>query len=196
MQYSSGSDRTSTSKQQIHYFIAVVNREVITPQRRQSLIRHCISLQNLFIIENHSLYNSEMAAMKVADIKIKDLLDFSLPLGASISPSSERPQSTGTVHHRPVDYIPSNERHGVRRTANVIAMGHIKTENNPVEEKCPNVCVRNGEICTPYRHVKQEGQEEGGRGVIGGRCKRGGEEREMRASTGVCRGGMEEKRGK
>lgn len=49
-------------------------------------------------------------------------------------------------------------------------MGLVKEERkSPTrEERCPNVCVRNGVICTPYRRVSVKREEgECGRGQCG-----------------------------
>ena len=97
-----------------------------------------------------------MAAMRVQDIRIKDLLDFSLPPASSIAPGNVRPLSVGTVHHHPLNYIPNNERTGPQQAEfnPPRSFINVKTEK---DEKCPNVCVRNGVICAPYQRVKTEG---------------------------------------
>lgn len=85
-------------------------------------------------------------------IKIGDLLDFSSPLAVSTCPSGELPQSTGTVHHRPLNYTPEESMRRRQRKPSNKSCIEVEEE----EEKCPNVLVRNGVICTPYRVVKRE----------------------------------------
>lgn len=88
----------------------------------------------------------------MAVVKIGDLLDLSSPLAASISPNGERPRSGGTVHHHPPNYTPQDTsgRRREGKPGNHIAMGYTKVKEEE-DEKCPNVLVRNGVICTPYR---------------------------------------------
>ncbi len=98
--------------------------------------------------------------MAVATLKIGDLLDFSSPLAASMAPGNVPPQLTGTVHHRPSHYQPSETRqHRDGKSTNQISRRQIKVERETEEDKCPNVVVRNGVICTPYRAAKAEGSE-------------------------------------
>ena len=140
--------------------------------------------------------------MEVATIKIGDLLDLSSPLATSISPTCELPRSGGTVHHRPADYTPqsSGERRE-RKAANQMNAVRVKVERD--EEKCPNVMVRNGGICTPYRpiRVKREGGGESmtqpgwssqNGGMRGGEVA-GGMDRGTWKEGGVCEGRIPEK---
>ena len=120
--------------------------------------------------------------MAVAMIKIGDLLDFSSPLAASMPPGSVLPQLTGTVHHRPSHYEPSEaRRHRERKSSNPIPSRRIKVEDSE-EERCPNVVVRNGVICMPYRsegdESKRRGISDGSRGEMmeGHGCRLGGPE--------------------
>ena len=97
-------------------------------------------------------------SFKRSSVKIKDLLDFSSLLGSSISPDNERPRSTATVHHRPPHYIPKSHTDRSPSTGQKREI-HVKKEkdlnNNFI--KCPNVVVRDGIICMPYREtVKKE----------------------------------------
>ena len=102
--------------------------------------------------------------MAVATIKIGDLLDFSSPLAASMTPGNVQPQYTGTVHHRPTHFQPHHHNHHREhgRLTNQIQRRRIKVEKRetPEEERCPNVVVRNGVICTPYRSQMEERGEE------------------------------------
>jgi hypothetical protein len=96
----------------------------------------------------------------MATIKIGDLLDFSSPLVASTYQGAELPQLAATVHHRPPNYTPEDaggrRRRRERKPSSVFK---IKVEREE-EEKCPNVCVRNGVICTPYRAMKEDERRE------------------------------------
>ena len=91
--------------------------------------------------------------MAVATLKIGDLLDLSSPLAASMPPGNALTQLAGTVHHRPSHYGPPSDArpHPEGKATNQMPRKRIKVERDPEEEKCPNVVVRNGVICTPYR---------------------------------------------
>lgn len=91
----------------------------------------------------------------MATIKIGDLLDLSSPLAASTSPSGELPRLAATVHHRPPNYTPENVAKRRERKPPNPTRCRIKVEKDE-EEKCPNILVRNGAICTPYRAIKRE----------------------------------------
>lgn len=86
-------------------------------------------------------------------IRIGDLLDLSSPRAPSTSPGGEPPRSTSTVHHRPEGYQQTEEhRQGNRWPTNhvaAVAPSYVKMET--AHGKCPNVLVRNGVMCTPFR---------------------------------------------
>ena len=97
-------------------------------------------------------------------MKVGDLLDLSSPREPSICPGGGRLQSTATVHHRPEGYQHTEEhRQGNRwptnhieaAAATVAPSSYVKMETG--NGKCPNILVRNGVICTPYREeIKEE----------------------------------------
>lgn len=133
-------------------------------------------------------------------IKIGDLLDFSSHLAASTSPSNEPPRLKGTVHHRPPGYRANDSRN--RKTikaTNQITRNTIKVEKISEDEKCPNILVRNGVMCMPYRpHVKREGEDRTfvisqGRRKSGGDRVVGGQRADVMTETGVCGGDKKEK---
>lgn len=114
----------------------------------------------------------------MATIKIGDLLDLSSPLAASTSPGDVPPQSAGTVHHRPPNFSQKEAGHHCReRRRDKVA---IKVEKEAAEDKCPNVVVRNGVVCTPYRaaakrEVLMDVEQGMRRGERGGRGDGGGD---------------------
>lgn len=132
----------------------------------------------------------------MATIKIGDLLDLSSPLAASTCQGTERPRSGATVHHRPEGYKPeeAGRRRRERKPSGHVA--RIKVEREE-EVQCPNVLVRNGVICTPYRREQED------RGAVSGPMHRRGEEvprqerslgvRNVRLEGGRCEGSEEEK---
>ena len=109
----------------------------------------------------------------MATIKIGDLLDLSSPLAASTCQGIEQPRLAATVHHRPEGFKPEDTEAGRRRRERKPSgnVARIKVERED-EVKCPNVLVRNGVICTPYRTRRKEED----RGAVCGPSKRRGEE--------------------
>ena len=142
------------------------------------------------------------ASVRMPNIKIRDLLDFSLPLGSSSAPGGVLPLSGGTVHHRPLDFIPDSSIGGYSTPAQM-PRSQVKIERETDEERCPNVCVMDGVICMPYRPVKEEEEGAGqARGHVNGGGVSPGGRHEQRPDmmAGVMAGayyeGYREKRGK
>lgn len=100
----------------------------------------------------------------MSTIRIGDLLDLSSPRETSICRDGGQLRSTGTVHHRPEGYQQTEEhrRQGNEWPTNHVAAAAVGTAPSYVKietgahGKCPNVLVRNGVICTPYREMFKE----------------------------------------
>lgn len=98
-------------------------------------------------------------------IMIRDLLDFSSLPGASISPGSVPPRSGGTVHHRPPHLAAEKTPEGVKAAVRIpsklppraltqqrkSSIGQRRERDGGMKERCPNVVVINGVICTQHR---------------------------------------------
>lgn len=147
----------------------------------------------------------------MAALKIGDLLDFSSLPGTSTSPSSELPRPKGTVHHHPSHYVPHNkaqrrstnhraarsstqdvapdaQRRSTNQRAARSSTQDKRSTTTEEDVRCPNVLVRNGVLCKPYRPPEQGDRRDGERregGVIRetkdrGRGERGGGEQKRR----------------